>query len=107
MKDVRSFKNDRRDTKRYDMPVKIAYLDPATNLQTESMAKNICKNGLRFPVSAKMQKGTVLDMKIENPFSAGYISSKAEIVWIEELIAEDTEDMSYDIGVKLPKKRLY
>lgn len=108
MKNIKSFETDRRGAKRYDMPLRISYLDPATNLKAESVAANICKNGLRFSVNTKLQKGGLLDLKIEDPFNNRLISSKAEIMWVREFISgEGIDDTSCEIGVRLSKKQLY
>jgi len=105
MKEKNPYPSDQRRTKRYDIPLKLSYLDPATNSQGKSMARNVCKTGLRFPVMTKMQKGSVLDMKIEDPFGSSFIHSKARIVWTGEL--PDSEEKIYEIGVELTKKQLY
>lgn len=100
--------NDRRQVKRYDVPLKIDYFDPRTNLRGESLTKNISKNGLRFPVTAKIAKGTMLDMKIEDPHSNALIDSKAKVIWADDFITgDDANDMIYEVGVRLLKKLLY
>jgi len=108
MEKTKSFSNNRRDAKRYELPLKLTYLDPVTNRHEETLAKNICKNGLRFKVNAKMQKGTHLNLKIEDPFSISFIFSDAEIMWADEFVTGDeVEDISHEVGVRLLKKRLY
>ena len=105
MKEKNPYLCDQRRTKRYDILLKLNYLDPATNCRGKSMARNVCKTGLRFPVTTKMQRGSILDMKIEDPFSGSFIPSKAKVVWAREL--SDGEEEIYEIGVELTKKRLY
>lgn len=103
-----NFINDRRGTKRYDVPLKLSYSDPAMNWRGESLTRNISRSGLRFPVSAKIPKGYMLDLKIEDPNSKALISSKAKVVWAEEFVTgDDAEDVIYEVGVRLLKKHLY
>lgn len=102
------FINDSRRAKRYEIPLKLNYCDPVTKSSGESLTKNICRNGLRFPVNTKFPKGTVLDLDIEDPYSKALIFSKAKVVWMKEFITgDDAGRMIYEIGVKLFKKRLY
>lgn len=103
-----SFINDHRCAKRYDLLLKLNYCDPVTNHQREGLTKNISKAGLRFPVDAEIPKGTVLDLKIEDPNSHASIRSKARVIWLEKFVTgDDAEDAIYEVGVKLLKKRLY
>lgn len=100
--------NDRRLTKRYDLPLKLNYYDPIAMRESESLARNISKTGLRFPVSTKIPKGTTLDLKIEDPYGNPPVSSKAKIVWVQEFTSgDDAEALVYEVGVKLLKKRLW
>ncbi|MBU4342550.1 MAG: PilZ domain-containing protein [Candidatus Omnitrophica bacterium] len=102
------FSNDHREIKRYDLSLKLNYYDPLTNSKGEALTKNICKNGLRFPVHSKIPKGALLDLNIEDPFSEKLIRSKAKVVWAEEYVTgDDAEDAGYEVGVKLLKKLLY
>lgn len=104
----RTFIGDRRTTKRYEIPLKIDYRDPLTGSQGQGLTKNICNRGLRFPVATKIAKGSILDLKIEDPNSAKSISTKAKVVWAEEFITgDDAEDVIYEAGVVFLKKRLY
>ncbi|MBU4311401.1 MAG: PilZ domain-containing protein [Candidatus Omnitrophica bacterium] len=103
-----SFLDDRRFGKRYDVPLKLDYYDPATKQQGEALTKNICSRGLRFPVSAKIPKGSILDLKIEDPYSAASILSKARVVWTHEFVTgDDAEDVIYETGVKLLKRKIF
>ena len=103
-----TFINDRRRIKRYDIPLKLNYCDPITKCQGESLTKNISRAGLRFPVNTKVPKGTMLDLKIEDPYSKALINSRAKVIWMEKFITgDDAEDVIYEVGVRLLKKRLY
>ncbi|MFH1478743.1 MAG: PilZ domain-containing protein [Candidatus Omnitrophota bacterium] len=107
-KELKAFANDRRDTKRYEIPLKLTYKDPENDLTGESMTKNISRTGLRFPVIKKIPKGASLKLKIEDPNTSKFISSPAKVVWVEEFAAEDNAEKTiYEIGVKLPKKKLF
>lgn len=100
--------DDRRALKRYELPLKISYCDPVTKSRCESLTKNISRSGLRFSVNSNLPKGSVLDLKIEDPYSDRPISSKAKIMWLEKFIAgDDAGDIIYEVGVRLLKKRLW
>lgn len=104
----KTFINDRRYSKRYDILLKLNYRDPVTNHYRESLSRNISRTGLRFPVETRVPKGTILDLKIEDPNSDASLDSKARVVWLEEFITgDDASDVTYEVGVKLLKKRLY
>lgn len=102
------FVRDRRALKRYELPFKLSYCDPVTKCQGETLTKNISKTGLRFPINARLAKGAVLDLKIEDPYSNKLASSKARIMWTEKFVTgDDASDVIYEVGVKLLKKRLW
>lgn len=102
------FVNDRRDAKRYGIPLKLSYSDPLTKIHGESITRDISKHGLRFPVSSLIQKGSALELVIEDPYSNVPIASKAKVTWAEKFVAgDDAEDTFYEIGVRLLKKGLY
>lgn len=103
-----SFLDERRSVKRYDIPLKLSYYDPDTKQQGEALTKNICRTGLRFPISTKIPRGSILDLKIEDPYSAASILSKAKVVWTHEFVTgDDAEDVVYEAGVKLLKNRIF
>ena len=105
---MQNFINDRRRTKRYDIPLKLTYCDPITNCRGEALTRNICRAGIRFPVDTKIAKGAILDVRIEDPYSNASISSKLEVIWLEEFITGgDAEDVIYEAGARLLKGRLY
>ena len=101
-------KNDRRAEKRYEALLKVEYKDPVALVHGESLTKNICSRGIRLPVNSMIAKGSVLDMKIEDPNSNASISTRAEVAWIEKLInGDDAEDVTYEAGMRLLKKKIY
>lgn len=107
-KEGESFVNDRRSTKRYEVPVKLNYFDPFTKIHGEALTRNISKHGLRFPVNSKIPRGTLLDLVIEDPHGNASLASKAKVMWAERFITgDDADDMFYEIGVRLFKKMLY
>jgi len=102
------FVDDRRFTKRYDALLKLKYFDPRSNFRGESMTKNISRNGLKFSIDKKIPKGHIVELEIENPNSHRSLSSKAKVMWLEEFVAgDDAGDLTYEVGVKLLKKRLF
>lgn len=108
LKKERDFINDRRQAKRYDIMLKVDYLDPATKCFVESLAKNISRTGIRFGVNSKLQKGTFLDIKVEDPNAGRFLSLKGKVAWVEEFPRdEDTEVVRYEIGIRVLKKRLF
>ena len=107
-KEEKTFVNDHRSAKRYELPLKLNYHDPLTNYHGESLTRDISKNGLRFPVDTKIPKGTILDLKVEDPNSHTSICSKAKVVWLEKIVTgDDAEDVVHEVGVKFLKKKLY
>lgn len=104
----KSFTDDRRSAKRYEIPIKLSYYERATKRQGETLTKNICRTGLRFPVNAKIPKGSILDLRIEDPYGAASILSKAVVVWAQEFVTgDDDKDVIYEAGVKLLKRKLF
>lgn len=100
--------DDRRSAKRYEIPIKLSYYERATKRQGETLTKNICRTGLRFPVNAKIPKGSILDLRIEDPYGAASILSKAVVVWAQEFVTgDDDKDVIYEAGVKLLKRKLF
>ena len=107
-KQAERFVNDRRSAKRYNAPLKLKYFDPGSNSRGESITKNISRNGLKFPVDKKILKGHIVKLEIEDPNSHRSLSSKARVMWLEEFTAgDDAGDLTYEVGVKLLKKRLF
>ncbi len=107
-KEVEDFINDRRGAKRYDVPLKLNYYATTPNCHGESLTRNICRSGLRFPVNMKIPKGTLLNLKIEDPYSRSLVSSKAKVIWAEQFVTgDDAGDVVYEVGVKLLKRHLY
>lgn len=102
------FINDLRRMKRYALPLRLNYYDPVAKCERQSLTRNISRTGLRFPVAKRFPKGTVLDLKIEDPYGNTPITSKAKIIWSQEFITGDNaEDLVYEVGVRLLKKRLW
>ena len=100
--------DDRRSLKRYEIPIKLSYYDPATKRQGETLTKNICRTGLRFSVNAKVPKGSILDLRIEDPYGAASILSKAKVVWAQGFVTgDDAKDVIYEAGVKLLKRKIF
>lgn len=101
------FINDRRASKRYDIMLKLNYSkkDTAT---AWCFTKNISKNGLRFPVNYRIEKGALLDLKIEDPNSGKFLPFKGKVAWLEEFSGEDYSDaVRYETGVTLLKNKLF
>lgn len=107
-KEEENFVNDRRASKRYEAPLKLNYSCPSAKIHGEALSKNISRQGLRFPVSAKIPRGAMVDLVIEDPYSNAFITSRARVMWSERFITgDDADDIFYEIGVRLFKKRLY
>lgn len=108
LKKEQEFINDRREFKRYDIILKLNYSYLETKYSGESLTKNISKNGLRFPVNAKLPKGSLLDIKIEDPNSDMPLLLKGMVRWLEEFSGEDKANaVRYETGVSLLKKKLF
>lgn len=107
-KKERDFVNDRRESKRYDILLKLDYSYPETKWSGESLTKNISSHGLRFPVNSKIPKGSLLNINIEDPNSERSLSLKGRVAWLEEFSGEDDSGaVRYETGVDLLKKRLF
>ena len=103
-----AFINDRRCSKRYDIMLKLNYSYPQAKYSGECFTKNISKNGLRFPINSRIEKGALLDLKIEDPNSDRMLSLKGMVKWLEEFSGEDDSSaIRYETGVSLLKKRLF
>ncbi|MDP2920880.1 MAG: PilZ domain-containing protein [Candidatus Omnitrophota bacterium] len=102
------FINDRRDSKRYDLALKLRYAEPSTKTISESCTKNISRNGLRFPVNSKLTRGSIVDIDVEDPNSDRFLSLKGRVMWLEELASEDDSGSArYETGINLLKKALF
>ena len=102
------FANDRRQSKRYDIMLKLNYSYPGTRCLGESFTKNISRSGMRFSVSSALDRGVLLDIKIEDPNSDRQLSLKGKVVWFEEFSRKDNADAArYEVGVDLLKKKLF
>jgi len=102
------FANDRRQSKRYDIMLKLNYSYPGTSCSGESFTKNISRSGLRFPVNSALDRGVLLDIKVEDPNSDRLLSLKGKVVWFEEFSRKnDSEATRYEAGVDLLKKKLF
>lgn len=102
------FVNDRRQSRRYDIMLKLSYSYPETRCSGESFTKNISRNGLRFPVNFALTKGVLLDMKVEDPNSDRLLSLKGRVAWFEEFSKKDDSDAArYEAGVNLLRKNLF
>ena len=107
-KEVEGPINERRGAKRHDVLLTIDYRDPLNKCRGEALTKNISRNGLRFPVKTRISKGTILDLKIEDPNRNTSIYSKARVMWLQEFVAgDDAGDVVYEVGAKLLRKRIY
>ncbi len=102
------FINDRRDSKRYDIMLKLNYAYPEINSSGESFTKNISKHGLRFPVNSKLPKDSILDIRVEDPNSDKYLLLRGKVAWLEEFSGEeDSEPIRYETGVSILKKTIF
>jgi len=102
------FINDRRESRRYDIMLKLNYSCRDMKCSGESLTKNISKSGLRFPVSSRIARGAVMDIKVEDPNSDRLLLLKGRIAWLEEFTGEnDSDAVRYETGVRLLKKRLF
>ena len=102
------FVNDRRQSKRYDIMLKLSYSYPATGCSGESFTKNISRNGMRFPVNSILTRGVLLDVKVEDPNSDRLLLLKGRVVWLEEFSRKDNSAATrYEAGIGLLKKKLF
>lgn len=102
------FVNDRRKSKRYGIMLKLNYTYPETKSSGESFTKNISSRGLRFPVDSRIPKGSLLNIKVEDPNGDRLLSLKSRVAWLEEFSGEDVSGaVRYETGVSLLKNRLF
>ena len=63
---------------------------------------------VRFPVNSRLPKGSILDIKIEDPNSSRLLSLRGKVNWLEEFSGEDdSASARYETGVSLLKKNLF
>jgi len=102
------FANDRRQSKRYDIALKLNYSYPETGCSGESFTKNISRSGMRFPVNSILTRGVLLDVKVEDPNSDRLLLLKGRVVWLEEFSRKDNSTAArYEAGIGLLKKKLF
>jgi len=107
-KKKQDFINDRRESKRYDIALKLNYSDSEARRAGESVTKNISVNGIRFSANTKFLGGSLLDIKVEDPNSDKYLSFKGRVAWIKEFAGkEELPSFRYEAGVRLLKNRLF
>ena len=103
-----AFASDRRIAKRYELLLKLSYSDLTTKSRSEVLTTNISRSGLRFPSTAKIPKGTILDLRVEDPYGNAPVSLKGKVVWAKEFVTgDDAEDVICEAGVELIKKSIY
>lgn len=91
---------ERRKYIRLKTPVSVAYTAPNTGIVHSSMTKDMSVDGLRLETKARdIEKGTVLELKMELNGANNPIHAKGKVVWIKQLSLED--NAPWDVGVEL------
>lgn len=91
---------ERRKYIRLKTPISITYTAPNTGIVHSSVTKDVSADGLRLETKARgLEKGSVLELKLELHGANSPVHAKGKVVWIKRLSLED--GASCDIGIEL------
>lgn len=91
---------ERRRYIRLKTPVPVTYTAPNTGIVHSSVTKDMSADGLRLETKARdIEKGSVLELKLELYGANNPVHAKGKAVWIKQLSLED--DAPCDIGIEL------
>ena len=91
---------ERRKYIRLKTPVSVTYTAPNTGIVHSSMTKDISADGLRLETKSKgIEKGSVLELKLELYGANNPVHAKGRVVWIKQLSLED--NASRDMGIEI------
>jgi c-di-GMP-binding flagellar brake protein YcgR len=90
---------ERRKYIRLKAPVSVTYTVPSTGTVHSSVTKDMSADGLRLETKARdIDKGSVLELKLELYGANNPVHAKGKVVWIKQLSLED--NAPYDIGIE-------
>jgi c-di-GMP-binding flagellar brake protein YcgR len=91
---------ERRRYIRLKTPVSVTYTVPGSGTIHSSITKDMSADGLRLETKARgIEKGSVLELKLELHGANNPVHAKGKVVWIRQLSLED--EAPYDIGIEL------
>ena len=91
---------ERRKYIRLKAPVSVTYTVPNTGIVHSSVAKDLSADGLRLETKVRnIEKGSVLELKLELYEANNPVHAKGKVVWIKQLSLED--GAPYDMGIEL------
>jgi len=91
---------ERRKYIRLKTPVSVTYTVPNTDVVHNSVTKDISADGLRLETKTRgIEKGSVLELKLELYGANNPVHAKGKVVWIKQLSLED--GAPYDVGIEL------
>jgi c-di-GMP-binding flagellar brake protein YcgR len=91
---------ERRKYIRLKTPVSVTYTVQNTGIVHNSVTKDMSADGLRLETKARdIEKGSVLELKLELYGANNPVHAKGKVIWIKELSLED--DSPCDIGIEL------
>ena len=96
---------ERRRHVRFDASIKVRYTLKRSSPDGDAVSRDISEGGIRLLVDKKLERGTILNLRIANGPQAQPISLEGVIVWCNE--ARDKKDSDgrrlFHIGVKLTR----
>ena len=93
---------ERRKYIRLKTSVPVTYAVPNTGMVHSSVTKDISADGLRLETkSREIEKGTVLELKLELYGANNPVHAKGKVVWMKQLSLEDGAPC--DMGIELIK----
>lgn len=93
--------SERRQNVRLDTAMGVEYEVLKSPIEGICQTKNISTGGLKLPIDAEVEEGTILEMKINLTGNEPAIFATAEVVWISE--PTGSWEGRYDAGLRFVK----
>jgi c-di-GMP-binding flagellar brake protein YcgR len=93
---------EKRRFVRLDTPIQVKYrISSKSNIQNNSVGKDISVGGVRMLIGEKMIPGTQIDLEINIPDYDKIIYATGEIVWQDETLMKN--EVTHETGLKFVK----
>lgn len=93
--------NERRQNVRLETAVNVEYDVLKSPIEGICQTKNVSTGGLKLPIDAELEEGTLLEVKLHLTHEELPIYATGEVVWIRE--ANKSWEGKYDIGIRFAK----